>query len=818
MAIFIFTIEKILGLTQPIRLIDIDNTIYIVWQEDINQSIEIQIALNSTANGVTTVNHCMVNTDNIFATKDIELNEKIGNYVLHCTKNGTEIAFYANPLLESYVEEKFDAVNNAVQSIDTTITAEKVMSVIENSSDSTVFAYENGGKLYFQSNKQEFIMGVQYTDFALSWGFDTATRFTGLINSTAANTTSTIYPYNYLLPEFEQLNVITEPKTDVILGSVSFGAVRAVEYWTANTNLYANLYAGQFAMNIDTSNLDDDFINVRFSNCVVAAASPSFVNSTFGGTFFGTTAQATSKKQTSCFRVKLNQIPIIAVPLTTNSIQSSATRQMLKMDFFVSNSYFLFCEKFEIPKMHNYISATNANLWGNGNIDLSFGETMRNGEIYNVYITQNSPNLQTLPTTQNINIGEEIASQDYALSTAFTLRIIVNIGVPATLNINYNGQTTTLNVNSDLFFVTDVACSYQRASAGQPWRLALSIPKKLSNTTYYDWVVNSAIQADKANLMKYSTATTALTTAQYNAFSTNRPIRVTQALNAGDTFIIENIKCYYLRGNYVYYTTASGTTVAYQTTQYSDNCVFNINIANIASAPTLLIVKNLSFLNVRPLGNNKMFPLTTTSTTNRPYSNGSEPLLIKINNQVLLRETNTSYYYDSSFKEKTISFKRYILSVSGVIYTVAAPVYSATQYKYIKAGNTIPLENDTVFLIDTDRSYLDTNNNVAFGTSAVTSTLLFSVPAPINGYLQDSNILTKGFAITVYASVGSVTNIFTIPSSMTNYESTRFKITQTGNVLEQRYSLNEFYLEVIITSSYANSKWTVDIQKNLKPW
>ena len=641
-------------------------------------------------------------SDNKFALKtDVDTT----NTNLNTTN--TNLANLTTNLQDNYynktdIDSKFDdidgqitTINQSISSIDTQITADKIMSVIENTPNSTIFAFAEDNKLYFQSNELDY--NIQYVDAdftTLNYTFET---FTTCITSAATTPAS-----NYMkdvIPETSYVYMLRD-NFDVLFYDVKFGAFRAVEYWAlkdGTTDTFTQQYKYSFACNLNGEDLSEDFISVKFLKCIAQCASPSFNDTVFGTTTTpvfntngaSTNARATVKYPTTCFRIKLNNFPIIAFPLTTSRVVSSVTAVDLdNFSFYTNNSSFLFCNRTEIDKMYNFITQDNIINWHEAsNQTFTFDEDILEGQIYNLYLTNNNPESQTVANTVNI----KIARKTLKAPKSFTLRLICNVGLqgktvnlvdaeqgvtafPILTNFPTTYFTYTTASNKPIEFV-DISCIYKKVPTfpvgGPPtYMLSMTAPKILKDITYYDWAYKQGV-ADKASLMRASTSLNPLTTTQYAQFNANRPIIINQTINGGETLILQNLKMYYLRGQYSYYSTASLSTPVYTTSQYKDNCVINITINN-PETPSLVILDKIAFQNVIPIGNNKMFPLSTSSTTNYTYisytQNLKEPLQLRINGTGIFSLTNTNSYKDYIF-----SWKRTIVSYQSQLLCVASP-------------------------------------------------------------------------------------------------------------------------------------------------
>lgn len=827
MAIFILSIEKILGLTEPIRVIDEANTIFIVWQADIDQSIQIQLSLAKTVGNTITINHCFDNTDNVFLTEDIAVNSAIQKQILHFTKDKKKVISYVNPILEEYINDQISTIQNNLDELGGMVTAENIFSLMDNSNNSNVITSLSDGKIYFQANKSYFLLNKVFQDFTGTATIDAATA---IVNTTLTNVT-------LIAPD--ELTFTAKPFYDMYIQNATFAAVRAMELWTTiNTVVsFVNTYKHAFAVNLDTSNLGEEFVEVNFTNCTIKAASPSFSNANFTG--FPATASASIKMPTTCFRIKQNNVPIVAIPLTTARVTSTATTNLLNASFLVNNASFLIGAQAEVPKMYNYLSVENAINWGTATPTITLDSTIPDNAIYNLYITNNSPEVSdiNLPTSMTIFLSRILKTVPVGQDLGgFKLRLICNLGLsgrtvvfkdplggnitspdPAFIETYFSYTTNT----TDIFEIINIDCKWTAVSSdgiNSSCAIRLSAPRVLQNQTYYDWLYQANI-ADKNTLMKATTNTTALTDAQYARFNLNRPIRLSQSLNAGETFLLQNLKFYYLRGDYVYYTTAAQTTVAYSTTQYKDNCLITITITNPSTKPTLIIGKNLAFQNVVPVGNNKMFPLTTAVTTNRTVSYGAEPLRITVNNVDLVKATNTNKYAD-----KILNFKYNVFPVEGTINFIPAPVDPLAIYKRGSRGSnpdTIRLADNTIFLLY--------DGSVVFGTwgvflknSKCSSTLIYSYHY---SSLATTNIgISSSFAINLGGSTIADTGTWNanviINENVTTYNSSRFTITQTREKLPATYNPFTHYLRIKIDSDYdaINRRWIANIDIRLVPW
>ena len=828
MAIFIIQAEKIIGATK-IRLIDEINEIFIIWSRDIDQEANIVLDVNSTVGANVIIHNCFDTSDNVWKTETQPINNKIPSQTINITRQEQNTIISSFEKTSDYIDAEIQKITQSISSIDTTITADKVMSVIENTPNSTIFAFAENNKLYFQSNELDY--NIQYVDAdftTVNYTFETLTTCV----------TSAATYVGALNPETSYVYVLRN-NFDILFYDVKFGAFRAVEYWAlkdGTTDTFTQKYKYLFACNLSGENLSEDFINVKFVKCIAQCASPSFNDDIFGTKTTpvfntngaSTNIRATIKYPTTCFRIKLNNFPIIAFPLTTSRVVSSVTAVNLdNFSFFVNNSSFLFCNRTEIDKMYNYINQENIINWHEAsNQTIIFDEDILDGQIYNLYLTNNNPESQTVANSVDI----KIAFKYLQTPKSFTLRLIVNIGLQnKTINLIDNRPPATFpdpisftyitNSNNPIEFI-DIVCTYKKVLSNVLYdALSLKAPKILKDITYYDWVYKQGI-ADKASLMRVNTTINPLTAAQYAQFNANRPIKINQTINGGETLILQNLKMYYLRGNYGYKSTATSSTYVYQTTQYKDNCTINITI-DTPVIPSLVILEKVAFQNVRPVGNNKMFPLTTASTTNYKYSVDNEPLKLKINNTDIFSLTNTNTYKDYVF-----SWKRTVIFHNSQLLCIASPltdvengtIEPSTQEKVTISESTISssiqgngiifvrmnFSRRTFFYINLP-SFVDNPQFNATFKLKIRFAIYSAVREVPGGYVSFIVRNSSGFETSTYITYTSPSNDISFYNGVfTASEYVEFELTFTANGLT--------------TSATPREKWIVNITQAIKSW
>jgi len=605
-------------------------------------------------------------SDNKFALKtDVDTT----NTNLNTTN--TNLANLTTNLQDNYynktdIDDKFTSVDNqitdinqSISSIDTTITADKVMSVIENSSDSETYVFAENGRLYFQTNKKMFFLQTTYQDFK--------TDATNTVNvMTAITVTPTSAQINLFKDEvFDTPIILLKPSQDLLVQLCTFCAIRYVEYWmsVAGTEVKRLEYRNKFCLQLDKTDLDGNFIQIVFNNNTIKTASPNFTNATYGSTSIGTTALPTIKYETTTFKIKIDENIIMTVPLTRARVQSTATTVDLSdVEFYMNDSSFFFGSLNEQDSFYEFLYFDDVKPLGT-TINWTISDGVQENKIVPLYFINLSDEKTIGDTTVNVTYP--------AKRVSFTLRLTINMGVVGKRIIFKSGTTTLATyttISTNLIETLDINCIIlPMAFPAEAFSIEMKIPSIIKNTTYYDFAYVKGV-TDKATLFRAFTTENPLTTQQYASFASNSPIRLNPTINGGETVIMQNLKFYYLRGYYWYYSSASFSTLVHTTFEYKDNCVINITINN-PETPSLVILDKIAFQNVKPVANNKMFPLTTSSTTNYKYSKYSEPLTLKINGTDIFSQYNTNTYKDYIF-----SWKRTIISYQSKLLCIASPV------------------------------------------------------------------------------------------------------------------------------------------------
>jgi hypothetical protein len=632
-----------------------------------------------------------------------------------------------------------DSLNQTVSQIydDLSLTAERIVQNATNpdTSTSAIELTNDRASFFVQTNTVDFIVNEVYADW------DLALQPLALIDNVGTLTASQIASLfaDYPRPEYQLY-----PFHDLNLTNLSFYVMRNMEaYWLNVTEFELSAYRDRFGLILDTSILGSEFVKIQLTNLNIISGSPNANNATFPLMVVGTTARPTVKYPYGTFKIWKNDNTtrdniIFSVPLTNARVQSTKTTNNLDtLNFWINNEGWYFGTKTERNELFSPITKSYDADIGTANITLEDG--MDNTIVPISFARMNPSFGSTLPSGNGLlsfnngNLVEEIN---------FKLRLVVSgvpFGTPITIRQNTTPIFTYLTVNTDTAQPNVVTLLVRANNA----LIAIVPVIEIKDQDYHDWAFvsgNSALSV--AQIMK--TPAKVLTTAQYNAFNPNSPIILNVSANDKAPITLNNLSFYTLRNNFDVYTN-SGTFV-YNTGTYANRLNINIDTTSLSSTEWVpLNLINLYYKQGAPIANNKMFPASTSSTTNYTKLYPSTNFRGKIN----IGNINNSYFSlpvgESGGSDNALINAKFRIKKDGINTKLYQGLESESSNIIFSEPNTIPL----------DLSYQEKIFYPTFSNSYnwVTYSRYFQITAPYSAAPIGTNIYQ--FFLRLYCVYGS---------------------------------------------------------------
>lgn len=506
-----------------------------------------------------------------------------------------------------------DSLNQTINQIynDLSLTAERIVenSINPNTSTSAIELTNDRASFFVQTNTVDFILNEIYTDWDLS------AQPLSLIDNVG---TLTAAQYNALLADYPRPEYQLYPFHDLNLINLSFYVMRNMEaYWLNVTEFLLTAYIDRFGFILDTSILGNEFVKIQITDLDIISGSPNANNNTFPLVVVGTTARPTVKYPYGTFKIwKDNNLSrnniIFTIPLTNTRVQSTKTTNNLDvLDFWINNEGWYFGTRTERNELFSPILKSYDADIDNAVITLEDG---MDNTILPISFARMNPSYGPSLPLGNASLSFNNATLVDEIN--FRLRLVVSgvpAGTPITIRQNATPIFTYLTLNTDTAKPNIVDLLVRANNA-----LVTIIPViEIKNQDYHDWAFvsgNSALSV--AQIMKEPAKV--LTTPQYNSFNPDQPVVLNVTANGSTPITLENLSFYTLRNGFVVYN--SSNTAIYSTTAYSNRMNINVDTNLLSTTEwTLLNLKNIFYRQSIPIANNKMFPASTSSTTN--YSN-----------------------------------------------------------------------------------------------------------------------------------------------------------------------------------------------------
>lgn len=591
------------------------------------------------------------------------------------------------------VEDSFvttEVFNQTINNIynDLSLTAEKIVqnSTNSNSSISSIQLTDNKASFYVQTNTVDYVTNKIYTDWDLNQQPLT------LIDQTTTGFTAA--QYNALFSDYPRPEYQLLPFHDLNLQDLSFYVIRNFEGWYLNvTEFPLSFYHDRFGIIFDTGMLGSDFVNVKMIDIEIISGSPKANDNVFPSSVVGNVDRSTIKYPYGTFKIWKNNKRtrnniIFSVPLTNIRVQSTKTTNAIgNLNFWINHEGWYFGDKNDAEKLFAPIKISYDIDTDIANINLEDG---MNDTILPVSFARMDPFFGPSEPVSNGQIVFNNANLVDEIN--FRLRIVAS-GIRNGQNITIKqGVTpiytyTTLNTNSAQPNVFDLLIKANSS-------LIEIVPiVEIKNQKYYDWnFLPTDSSLSVARIIK--SPATVLTTAQYDSFNPDSPIVLNVAANGKAPIILNNLSFYTLRNAFDVHASLSASPV-YNTMSYKNRVTINIDTTSLSSTEWVpLNLTKIYYSQGRPVANNRMFPASTSSTTNytslRPLSGYCQGR-INIGNISNAYFTLPIYRINGELQDAIISAK-FFIKKNGSNTLLYQGLESESSDIIFSEPNTIPLD------------------------------------------------------------------------------------------------------------------------------
>lgn len=506
------------------------------------------------------------------------------------------------------IEDSFvttEVFNQTIEQIynDLSLTAEKIVqnSINSDTSNSTIELTSNRASFYVQTNSIDYVINEIYTDWDLNQQPLT------LINKTA--TALSASEIASLMNDYPRPDYFLKPYTNLRLQNLNFYVIRNFEGWYLNvTEFRLTAYQDRFGFTFDTSILTDEFVKITIENLTVISGSPKANANTFPLQFSLTSANPdTIKYPYGAFKIWKNSNSsrdniILTIPLTDVKVQSTKTENtLLNTEFWINNEGWYFGDFSDIDRLFAPMTKTYDVFSPSPVIDLEDG---MNDTIVSFSFANINPSRTALPPTSGfLNLN----SSNLVDEIEFTLRLVISgVKTGTQFRVAQNSTTiftyTTTNISSQ----PNVVDLMVKANSAL---IVITPIIKLENQNYYDWAFVPNVSALSVSKIMKEPASV-LTDTQYNAFNPDQPIVLNVNANSSNPILLKNLSFYTLRNSF-------NVNYVYTTTVYGNRVTININTDLLSATEwTSLELNNIFYQQTYPVGNNRMFPASTSNTTN----------------------------------------------------------------------------------------------------------------------------------------------------------------------------------------------------------